>query len=362
MKTTIAIVGLGAVADRIHIPACRAVTELEIVAACDPDAPTRERMAKKFRLPRVYAGAAEMLTEVRPDIALIGSPPATHYAMASMALDSGAHVLCEKPFMSTLDEADRAIALARSKKRLLRVNNQYRFMSCYRETKNRLTRGDFGRLFYIQVWQQMFHPPSAESNWRRGLREYVLYEFGTHALDLVSYFFDGLPESANFHMPCCRPEFEYDVLVNGTMRFPGERLATLSLNRVTHAPEKYLEMRLDCEQSSVRISLGGVAQVAVEWSRAAGRPVWKGGLARGGQARLEKAGRSRVFCSSPQPEFAAATTEHLKVFLGESRGTPPPLDAARHSREILALAFAGYESARSGETVWLNGRRGALAV
>lgn len=362
MKTSIAIVGLGAVAERIHIPACRQTPGLELLGGCDPDAATRERMARKFQLPRVYADAGRMLSEVRPDIVLIGSPPATHFEMAAEALHAGAHVVCEKPFMSTLEEADRIIELARSRKRLLRVNNQYRFMSFYRETKSRLARGEFGRLFYVQAWQQMFHPPSVETNWRSQLRQYVLYEFGTHVLDLISYFYDALPESASFHMPRCRPEFDCDVLVNGAMRFPGERIASVSLNRVTHAPEKYLEFRLDCEAASIRISLGGVARVAVEWSRAAGRPVWKSGLAKGGQARVERDGRSRAFCTSGQPEFAAATAEHLKLCLEEMRQTPPPLDAALHSREVLATALAGYESARTGETVWLNRRPVATAV
>jgi predicted dehydrogenase len=311
-------------------------------------------MAQKFGIRRTYAAMDEMLPEIKPDIVLIGAPPSTHFGLARRALDNGAHVLCEKPFMSTLEEADRIIDVARARKRLLRVNNQYRFMSCYRETKERLLRGDFGRVFYIQVWQQMFHPPEQEKNWRSQLKQYVLYEFGTHALDLISFFFDSLPESASFHIPRCRPEFESDVLVNGVMRFAGERLATLSLNRVTHGPERYLEMRLDCERASVRISLGGVARIGVEWSRTAGRPIFKAGLAKGGQARVERHGRSHAFCTSRNPEFAAATAEHLKVFLQEMRHAPPPLAAAHHSREILRVAFAGYESARLGETIALH--------
>jgi predicted dehydrogenase len=362
MRTPVAIIGLGAVADRIHLPACRAVPEIEVIAACDPEPAIRSRMARKFRIPRTYSDVAEMLAEIRPAIVLVGSPPSTHFSVASQALERGAHVLCEKPFMPTLDEADRIIDLARARKRLLRVNNQYRFMSFYRQTKERLDRGDFGRLFYIQVWQQMFHPPAMEKNWRSQLKQSLLYEFGTHALDLISFFFDALPESLSFHMPRCRPEFDSDVVVNGALRFAGERLATLSLNRVTHAPEKYLEMRLDCERASIRISLGGVARLGVEWSGRAGRPVIKGGLAKGGQAREERGGRSHAFCTSRSPEFASATAEHLRILLAEARQGESGLDAARHSREILGLALAGYESARSGETIWISKNKTGVAA
>src|SRR5262249_26508355 len=125
-----------------------------------------------------------------------------------------------------------------------------------------------------------------------------------HALDLVSFFFDALPTSVNLHTPRARPEFASDVLVNGSLRFPGERLAAFSFNRITHAPEKYLEMRLDCEKASLRISLGGVARFSIEWSKAAGRPIIKAGYARGGQARVERDGRSKAYSTSKQREFA----------------------------------------------------------
>ena len=106
-------------------------------------------------------------------------------------------------------------------RRLLRVNNQYRFMTIYRETKQRLERNEFGRLFHVQCWQQMFHPPASEPNWRRELLQYTLFEFATHALDLIAYFYGDTPEAVNIFTPACRPEFAADVVVAGVLRFPG---------------------------------------------------------------------------------------------------------------------------------------------
>ncbi len=224
-------------------------------------------------------------------------------------------------------------------------------MSFYRDTWQRLNNGGFGRLFYIQAWQNMFHPPACETNWRNRLKQYVLYEFGTHALDLASFFFDALPESLQVNIPQARPEFDADVLVHAALRFPEERLAVFSFNRITHAPEKYLEMRLDCELASIRISLGGIARFSVEWSRHAARPVVKVGLLKGGQARKESGGRSSALSSSRSGEFATATAEHLRYFLTEMRKPQRSLEGAVHARDILSLVFAGYESARTGETV-----------
>jgi predicted dehydrogenase len=354
MKTRIGIVGAGGVVERIHLPACALVPDVEIAGICDPNAEVRTRIATQPGIRQTFASFEEMIEQVRPEVVIVATPPQTHFEICRQALNAGAHVLCEKPFMATLEEADRVIAIAREKNLLLRVNNQYRFMSFYSETKRRLQAGEFGRVFYIQCWQQMFHPPSTETNWRSELKQYVLYEFGTHALDLVSFFFDALPESVSAHTPRCRPEYDADVLVQMTLRYPEERIATFSFNRVSHAPEKYLEMRLDCERASLRISLGGVARASIEWSRNARRPVAKWGLLKGGQARAEIDGAGTAYCSSRQSEFATATADHLRQFLAEMREPVRSTANAVHAREILRLVFAGYESATSGDTVHLE--------
>ncbi len=352
VSVSVAVVGLGGVAHRIHVPACRAVADLQIAGGCDPSEDARAA-ARKIGVNRTFATVEELLSRTSPDFVIVGTPPGSHFEICRQAMAAGAHVFCEKPFMPDVDQADRAIELAERRNLLLRVNNQYRFMSFYADTFARLQRGEFGRLFYIQAWQNMFHPPARETNWRSQLKQYVFYEFGTHALDLASFFFEALPVSINAQTPRARPEFDSDVLVHAALRFPEERLAVFSFNRITHAPEKYLEMRLDCELASVRISLGGVARLSVEWSRAAKRPVLKAGLLKGGQARAESNGRSRVISSSRTGEFASATAAHLRYFISEMKKPVRSLEGARHAREILNLVFAGYESARTGETVHL---------
>jgi hypothetical protein len=146
-------------------------------------------------------------------------------------------------------------------------------------------------------------------------------------------------------------------VVAGVLHYSGERIATINFNRVTQAPEKYLEMRLDCERASLRLSLGGVARFAVDWSKRARRPVVRSGFVRGGLARAEAGGRSKVYAAARRPEFASATAEHLRVFLREMREPVRRLESSRESLEILRAVFAGYESARTGETVWLDGPR-----
>jgi len=234
------------------------------------------------------------------------------------------------------------------------VNNQYRYMPLYSRTRERLERGDFGRAYFIQCWQQMFHPPAVEKvAWRASLTQSTLYEFGTHALDLICYFFDALPESLSAHLPKAQAIYTSDVVVQVTLRFPGDRVATLAMNRVSHAPERYLEMRVDCEKASLRLSLGGLARAMVEWSRRLGRPTARASFVQGGEAREERGGRSIVYVREKNPAFMSATATHLGRFRAAIESGARDYSAVLHAREVLRVALAGYESAASGETVRL---------
>lgn len=354
-RVRVALIGLGSVAERIHLPACAAVRDLDLVGACEPDRARREQIARAFRIPKALPDSEALLREAQPEIVIIGAPPAEHHRLCLQALTAGAHVFCEKPFVSNLAEADEVIAEADRRGLRVAVNNQYRYMKIYRDVKERLERGELGRLFFLQCWQQMFHPPSMEKNWRTTLRQSTLYEFGTHALDLICFYFGALPASITAHTPRALPEIsEADVLVQATMRFPQERLATIAFNRVSRAPMRYLEMRLDCERASVRVSLGGVARASAGWSAELKRPTFRLSAVRGGEARAESGGRSRLLAVEKKPAFASATATHLSHFIAEIKAGRTSNEDARHAREILRIALAGYESARRGETVWLD--------
>lgn len=351
-----AIIGLGKVAEQIHLPACRAVEQIEIVAGSDPRVERRRALQQRFGLPAVYDDSREMLEREQPELVIIGTPPQSHKDFCLLAVRHGADVLCEKPFVPSVADADDIIAEAARCGRRVAVNTQYRFMPIYRQTRAKLRRGTFGRLHFLQCWQQMFHPPAMEGeSWRAELKQSTLFEFGPHPLDLICGFFDALPVAVSAEVPHVRPEFDSDVVVHLSLRFPDERLATVALNRVSHAPERYLEMRLNCERASLRLSLGGVARAGIEMVRSGerSRPRLRLGYVRGGEARAEAGGRSRTFVRDPKPAVAPATAAHLRALIdGDATGYV----SAERARDILRIIVAGYDSAASGQTVTLEAR------
>src|SRR6266540_837408 len=101
-------------------------------------------------------------------------------------------------------------------------------MRIYAETQRRIASGELGELYQAQVWQQMFHPPESETNWRATLTRYTLFEFGTHALDLLSFFFGALPLEVTARIPRVPHGYSSGVLAVLLLDFPGGRVATMN--------------------------------------------------------------------------------------------------------------------------------------
>ena len=84
-----------------------------------------EIAARTYVAPLVPEVLDQVLAQEKPQLVSIG-PRWTeeHFAMASAALEAGAHLFCEKPFTTTLQEADRLLEMARQKGLRIAVAHQ----------------------------------------------------------------------------------------------------------------------------------------------------------------------------------------------------------------------------------------------
>lgn len=122
-----AIIGTGNIA-RSHIRALRSEPErVEVVAAVDVVADNLDNFCETHGIPHRYADAQTMLDEQRPDLVHICTPPWTHMDLCLLALRAGAHVLCEKPLVASLDQMDRVQAVEREVGRTCSSVFQWRF-------------------------------------------------------------------------------------------------------------------------------------------------------------------------------------------------------------------------------------------
>jgi predicted dehydrogenase len=110
--TGVAVVGTG-FGCYTHVRALRA-SGFDVLALVgrDPEK-TRER-ARLFDVPRALPALSDALAVPGVEAVTIATPPSTHAALALEAVAAGRHLICEKPFTATLDEARTVLAAAES--------------------------------------------------------------------------------------------------------------------------------------------------------------------------------------------------------------------------------------------------------
>lgn len=123
----------------------------EIAACCDTDAVRLENFAARYGIARQTRGFADILAMADIDVVVICTPPASHYAMMRDALAAGKHVVCEKPFTSSLALTDSIRDLeARSRARVMPVF-QYRFGHGIAKVRHVITSGLAGKHYVSAI-------------------------------------------------------------------------------------------------------------------------------------------------------------------------------------------------------------------
>ena len=97
----------------------------------------------------IYNDAKSLIRESRMDAVAIITPVSTHYELAKEALESGKHVLIEKPMTSSVAEAEKLIELALKKNLTLMVDHTFVYSPAVRKIKEQLDNNELGDLYYF---------------------------------------------------------------------------------------------------------------------------------------------------------------------------------------------------------------------
>jgi len=185
-----AIVGLGNVAVHAHLPGWAGRDDVEIVAATDADRARRAALETRLPAARWHDSADDLLERERPDFVDICTPPGTHAALIQGALRRGAHVLCEKPLVPSLEELDAVRRLASETGRVLVTVHNWRHAPILRHVDELVQRGEIGRLRRV-LWQTLRVEPAGNggaSTWRADPAMAgggILADHGWHAFYLL---------------------------------------------------------------------------------------------------------------------------------------------------------------------------------
>lgn len=145
-----------------------------------------------------YTSIDSVLQDAEIDLVVLSVPPNSHYDMAKRLIESGKHVLVEKPFVPTSAEAEELVKLAREKGKLLCVYQNRRWDADFLTVQHLFQEGKLGRIYEFDTHFDRYRPDNPKS-WKSTLTmadgNGALYDLGTHLLDQVFVLF-GKPTAA----------------------------------------------------------------------------------------------------------------------------------------------------------------------
>lgn len=145
---------------------------------------------------KVARSLDEVLADDSIDLVSICSPNATHFDYAKRTLLSGKHVLVEKPFTATVEEAEELIELSKKQGKVLSVFQNRRFDSDFLTVKRVVESGVLGKIINFEIHYNRFKPILNPKKWKEVIApgNGIIYDLGAHIIDQTIVLF-GVPKS-----------------------------------------------------------------------------------------------------------------------------------------------------------------------
>lgn len=184
-----------------------------------------ERSTKKanerYRQVISYNSVDELLRDPKVELVIVNTPNNTHFEFAKKALEAGKHILVEKPFASSSEEAKQLFDLGRQKECKVMVYQNRRFDSDFQNVKSVIKSGKLGRLIEVNFRFDRYRREISQKTFKEqplpasGLK----YDLGPHLIDQVISLF-GKPLAVKGTSGIFRPDSQVDDYIHYHLIFP----------------------------------------------------------------------------------------------------------------------------------------------
>lgn len=190
----VAVIGLGYFS-QFHLASWCDMPETRVVAATDLDAARREWAHAEFGVPVV--DSVETALATNPQVVDIVAPPPAHADLIRASLAPGRLIICQKPFCTSLAEAQAITAEAEAAGARLVIHENFRFQPWHRTIKSVLDSGRMGKVYSARF---MLRPgdgrgPDAYLDRQPAFQtmpRLLIHETGVHFIDLFRWLFGDI--------------------------------------------------------------------------------------------------------------------------------------------------------------------------
>jgi predicted dehydrogenase len=188
---------------------------------CDLDAQRLGSMSRRYPAAKATTDYRQLLADSELDAVVVATPVATHYEFARAALEAGKHVLIEKPFASSVREAESLIEMAERNGLRLMVDHTFVYTGAVRKIKELVRAGELGDLLYFDSVRINLGLFQRDIN--------VVWDLAPHDLSIMDYIIESRPIALTA-TGSCHIEKGIQNIAYLMLRFPGEFIAHFHFN------------------------------------------------------------------------------------------------------------------------------------
>ena len=196
------------------IAAVRAAEAGEIVALSSRTLVKAQEKAAQWNIPTAYGSHEELLNDPQVDIVYISTVNSLHYQWAKAALESGKHVVCEKPCTTQESQTRELFRLAREKGLFLMEAEKMLFLPAILELKRSIEAGELGEIHMAEMAQSF---KATYNTWMfdREAGGGPLLSSGIYAVQLMEFLF-GKIDSIRGIKSALDTGVEWQYVLSGT--------------------------------------------------------------------------------------------------------------------------------------------------
>jgi predicted dehydrogenase len=182
-RLRVAVIGMGPIGNR-HADIYRADELAELVGVCDVRQDRAEAAGKRLGVPS-FVDAQAMLDALAPAVCSVTTGGyeygSDHYQPTMQALESGCHVLGEKPISNEIDKAEQMVDKARQKQLCYGINLNHRFTPAARLARRWVDEGRLGHLLFVNMSMWIMNPTESSPYFQ-------IKALHPHTVDVMRYF------------------------------------------------------------------------------------------------------------------------------------------------------------------------------
>jgi predicted dehydrogenase len=173
-----------------HYAILGAHPDVDMAAICDSATYVTSALKKHTGI-EAFKDHRKMIDTGGLDCVFVATPSASHFEVASYALENGVHVFAEKPLCLDPAQSKRLAELAKENKRANQVGYHNRFIGTFREVARLVKAGALGEIFHINgtAFGPVVIRPKSGSTWRSKKSEGggCLHDYASHVVDLMNF-------------------------------------------------------------------------------------------------------------------------------------------------------------------------------